>query len=59
MKTIKWVIIITVTGMMFSCVVAVMKAPMPSQTAGYHSGVNCTMVQSKDGRGLTTTMDCN
>ena len=58
MKTIKWVTIIIVAGMMFSCVAAVMKMPAP-QTASYRSGVSCSMVQSKDGRGLTTTMDCN
>jgi hypothetical protein len=58
MKLIKWVTMIVFTGMMFSCVVAVMKMPAP-QSAGYHSGVSCSMVESRDGRGTTTTLDCN
>jgi hypothetical protein len=55
MKTIKWITIIVVAGMMFSCVAAVMTLPAPH----YRSGVSCSMVDSRDGRGLTTTMGCN
>ena len=58
MKIGKLIVVIVVSGMVFSCVAAVVKMPAP-QTAGYHSGVSCSMVQSKDGRGLTTTMECN
>jgi hypothetical protein len=57
MKTIKLIAVIIVAGMMFSCVAAIIKAP---QTASnYHPSVSCSMVQGKDGRGLTTTVDCN
>jgi hypothetical protein len=57
MKIGKLIVVIIVTGMMFSCVAAVVKAP---QTASnYKPSVSCSMVQGKDGRGLTTTVDCN
>ena len=68
MKFIKFVtaivklgILLVVAGVMFSCVAAIVKAPSPSSSSAssYRPGVSCTMVQSKDGRGLTTTMDCN
>jgi hypothetical protein len=58
MKIGKLIVVIVVSGMVFSCVAAVMKMPT-SQTAGYHSGVSCSMVESRDGRGTTTTVDCN
>lgn len=67
MKAIKFVsalvklaILLVVAGVMFSCVAAVVKAPTSSSTAStYRPGVSCSMLQSKDGSGYRTTMDCN
>lgn len=59
MKIGKLITVIVVCGMVFSCVAAVVNAPTSKTASSYRSGTSCTMVQSHDGRGLTTTMDCN
>jgi hypothetical protein len=65
MKVIKFVtaivklaMLLLVAGVMFSCVAAVVKAPTTTASS-YRPGVSCSMLQSKDGSGYRTTMDCN
>lgn len=57
MKITKLIMVIVVAGMMFSCVAAVIKAPQSA--SNYHSGVSCSMLESSNGSGRTTTLDCN
>jgi hypothetical protein len=57
MKLVKLIVVIAFTGMMFSCVAAVVNAPHTANS--YRPGVSCSMLQSSNGSGQTTTLDCN